>query len=110
MNVYNEVEILSCIDKIRYFLTEQYIVEGCRQHRALGCVSCQAIEIDRALELLASEITDNLHDELTEPTEATRPASFRRGQSYNGTIMLIGLAVVFLYGAVYWCGNLMGVW
>lgn len=73
--VKEEIGILACIDKVRHYLAVNYIVDGCRQHRALGCASCQAVEIDRALELLASEVTDNLHDELAGADAGTTEAS-----------------------------------
>lgn len=48
--------ILAAIDLIQSHIREDYIVEGCRNERVAGCVSCAMIRLDEDLDMLRYEI------------------------------------------------------
>lgn len=51
--------VIDAIRVVQQHLREAWIVEGCRTHQVWGCASCQAAQLDRDLEILATEILPN---------------------------------------------------
>lgn len=56
-----DLEAIEAIRVVRKYLREQWISEGCQTHQVWGCASCQAVRLDRDLEVLASEMMDQTH-------------------------------------------------
>ena len=52
------IEALKAISIICKYLADQWIAEGCRTNPQWGCSSCEAVELDRRLQMLAAEIRD----------------------------------------------------
>lgn len=50
------VEALKAISVLSKYLAEQWIAEGCRTNAQWGCASCEAVELDRKLQMLAADI------------------------------------------------------
>ena len=49
---------LKAIDEIRRYLATALISEGCVSEPCIGCISCNAVELDRKLQALANFIGD----------------------------------------------------
>ena len=56
-----DIELLQAIRVVQRHLRQEWISEGCRVRPAWGCASCQAVELDRQLDMLAAETREN-HD------------------------------------------------
>lgn len=53
---------LRAIEHVQQYLRDAYIVDGCRTLPSFGCASCEAIALERQLELVAADIRENLPD------------------------------------------------
>jgi len=54
-----DVKALQAIRTLTEYLNTQWISEGCRTHPQWGCASCEAVELERQLGMLAHEIREN---------------------------------------------------
>ena len=55
-----EDDVVAAIRRVRKHLNHDWISPGCREGvGVIGCISCQMAELDRALERLENEATDN---------------------------------------------------
>ena len=65
-----EDRVLSAIDVIQAHIRKDYIVDGCREERVAGCVSCAMIRLDEDLDMLRYEIESNMLGDHSSPIRA----------------------------------------
>lgn len=52
-------EALAAIARVQKHLRDAWIVDECRERPSIGCASCEMIDLERRLEMLATEIKEN---------------------------------------------------
>lgn len=65
----DEVGIMRAIQIVGAYLDAEFIVEGCRENRMMGCASCEAVDLRDKLAMLAHEIMDDAHHRYPAPPD-----------------------------------------
>ncbi len=52
-------EALAAIARVQRHLRDAWIVDECRENPSIGCASCDMIDLEKRLEMLATEIKEN---------------------------------------------------
>jgi len=80
----DDVDVLGAIRKVQRYLRDAYISDSCRDHPVMGCMSCEAIEIERQLEKLTLDIDvdgKTAGDDKLPPGKVVKGARARAGLS-----------------------------
>lgn len=65
----DDMQLMRAIAVVRDHLQSELISDSCRDHAMFGCVSCQALALDRQLALLAELLTTEPPEEPAEGAE-----------------------------------------
>lgn len=52
-------EALAAIARVQKHLRDAWIVDECRESPSIGCASCEMIDLEKRLEMLATDIKEN---------------------------------------------------